>query len=86
MCGLPSGLHVSDNSLPTVRDVDVLHRDRLLAACPVFAKGLGLGSERSRQLVEPSVMGLHLIEPIRMRELWACSPFPLASVSVAEVD
>ena len=41
----PPGFDIAHDSLPAIRDVHVLHSDRLLAAIAMLAKGLYLGRE-----------------------------------------
>ena len=57
---LPAGFHVARDSLPIIRDVDVLHRNPLFPAHPVFSQGLELGRECSGELVEPGIVGFFL--------------------------
>ena len=56
----PPRFHVAHDSLPAVRDVDVLHRHPLFAARSVFSQGLDLGRKCSGELIEPGVVGLGL--------------------------
>ena len=56
----PPGLDVADDGLPAVRDVNVLHRDCLLAAVAVFAQSLDLGGKGPCQPVISPFVRLEL--------------------------
>ena len=53
-------LHISDNGLPAIRDVDVLHRDCLLSAGPMLSQSFYLGSEGSGEFIEAGIVRLDL--------------------------
>ena len=56
----PPVAHSAHNGLPTVRYIDVLHSDRLLAAIAVFSQGFNLCGEGPSQLVVASLVRLKL--------------------------
>ncbi|WP_171239095.1 hypothetical protein [Ruegeria sp. HKCCA5763] len=63
----PPGLDVSDNGLPAIFDVDVLHGDCLLSAISVFAQGFNLRRVGSGQFVVRPFVRLELRELLGIR-------------------
>ncbi len=65
---LPPMRNVADDSLATVIDRHMLHRNLLLAARAVFLQGFDLGSEGAGQLVEGAFGAILLRDILDMRE------------------